>query len=217
MKVPICETTEREEIPLEGQSEEPAERAFFKVNRYETFLEEMKINWWRERERATISESDIDYIRTLNVKKGTGGKVVELCCPESRAISIFGKSQTALNSKPEPPEFDVKEPYFFSLNLYDKDGKEPDHLTRMGFRAVIAGGVTPLWKVKYGDLSPVKPGKGKFKKPVEIYNFPEGLYLVSGDRLELEIINPGIDIEIVEVQMEADIFSALKEQASQGM
>ncbi len=162
---------------LEGD----VERALHKG--YEIFLKEMKGRLRLEKARVVISETDMDYIRTFAVKRGTSGKVMELFCPASKAVAIRGQSQ----ARPQ------ESPYFFTLRCFDESGKEPSPSTKMNFKAGIENGGSPLWKASYGSL--------------KRYHFPEGIFLSNGNRLELEVIDPNIDIDRVEVSMELDVFS----------
>lgn len=148
---------------------------------YGAFLEGMKRSWVHEG-RKEIRETDTDFISTFKVKKGTIGKVMELCCPESNAVSICGQSHADHQESP----------YFFTFRCFDESGGEPSPDTRFNIKTIIAGGGNPLWKVSYGSL--------------KRYHFPEGIFLSNGAKLELEVINPDIDIDGVEVAMEVDVF-----------
>jgi len=125
---------------------------------------------------------DSAYIQTFSIKSGMAGKIIELRCPESQAISIFGKYQTV------------------SLRCFDNSNRELDPATRANFKKVDKyGGISRNCRATYGDLSPAKAIK---------YSFPEGLFLMGEEVLELEVLNPDIDIDRIELSMEADIFEA---------
>lgn len=156
------------------------EAALFEMNRHELFLKEMNSNSCIKKAPGMICDMDTEYVRTFNIKSGTAGKIIELRCPESQAISVFGKYQTV------------------SLRCFDNSIREPDPATRMNFRKVSKyGGISRKCRATYGDLSPEKEIK---------YSFPEGLFLLGEEVLELEILNPDIDIDRIELSMEADIF-----------
>lgn len=171
-----------QETPPKEQAKE-TEPTLHEENRYETFLRGMKRHWRLEKAREVIRETDADYISTFTVEKGALGKVMELFCPESRAVSICGQSQADHQESP----------YFFALRCFDESGGEPSPDTRFNIKTIIAGGENPLWKVSYSSL--------------KRYHFPEGIFLSNGNRLELEVIDADIDIDKVEVSMESDVFS----------
>ena len=194
--IPYIEKPERENGIQQLIMDEP-ESVLFKMNRYESFLQNMNSNLHLKKARGMICDKDNAYVRTFKVKSKTAGKIIEFCCPKSNAISIFGKNQIDLLSGNEPKEFDIKCPYLFSLGCFDKHNRELDPATRMNFKKVSKhGGISRAWRVFYGDL---------MSKAV-IYSFPEGLYLSENEILELEVLNPDIDIEIIKLKMEADIF-----------
>lgn len=168
-----CETIEREKMP--AQQPAPSE------TKYGAFLEGMKRSRVHEG-RKEIRETDTDFIHTFHVKKGYSGKVMEMHCPESKAVSICGQSQA-----------NGDDAYFFSLRCTGSDGREPSPSTKMNFKSCIGDWVSPLCKVSYGSLNK--------------YYFRDGLFLENGDRLIIEIIDSDIDIERVEAAVEADIFN----------
>ena len=175
-----------------------AEAVFFEMNRYESFLKYMNSNSYIKKVRGIICDKDNAYVQTFTVKSGTAGKVIELRCPESNAIFIFGKNQTVLLLENEPKEFDINDPYFFSLRCFDQSKRELDPATRMNFKKVSKyGAISRTWRASYGDFLPAKAVR---------YSFPKGLYLSGDEILELEVLNPDIDIERIELSMEADIF-----------
>ncbi len=169
-----------QEAPPKEQAKE-TEPTLHEENRYETFLRGMKRHWRLEKAREVIRETDADYISTFTVGKGALGKVMELFCPESKAVSLCGKSQA--------------HPYFFTMRCFDESGREQSPSTKMNFKAGIENGGSPLWKVSYGSL--------------KRYYFPDGIFLSNGTKLELEVINPDTDIDKVEVAMEADVFGEI--------
>lgn len=169
-----------------------ADAALFEMNRYEAFIKDMNAN--SHIERVMIRDRDTAYIQTFKVKSGAGGKIIELRCPSSNVISIFGKNQTVLLLENEPKKYDIKFPYFFSLRCYDNSNRELNPATRMNFKKISKhGGISRKWRATYGDLSPA-------------YSFPEGLYLNGDEVLELQSLNPDIDIERIELSMETDVF-----------
>ncbi len=169
-----CETIERGTTP--AQQPVPSKTG------YGTFLEGMKRGWVHE-ERKEIREKDMDFISTFKVKKGSAGKVMELRCPESKAVSICGQSQADHQESP----------HFFTLRCFDESGREPSPDTRFNIKTIIAGGGNPLSKVSYGSLKRC--------------HFPEGIFLNNSTKLELEVIDPDIDVDRVEVAAELDVFS----------
>lgn len=183
----------RQEIMIEVSTD----AAFFRMNRYEAFLKKMSINSDMKKERALICEKDTDYVQTYKVKRNTQGKIFELRCPASTALSIFGKNQTVLLFNNEPNEFEIKGPYFFGVKCFDKLYREPHPDTLMNFQTVSKKGFSRAWRVSYRDISPVNPVK---------YSIPEGLYLSGDDMLELAVLYPDIDIDRIELLFEADIF-----------
>lgn len=151
-----------------------------KMKKYESFLQYMNSNSYIKKPQGMICDMDSAYIQTFKVKSGTAGKIIELRCPPSQAISVFGKYQTV------------------SLRCFDDSNREPEPVTRTNFRKVSRyGGISRKCRATYSDLSPVKAIK---------YSFAESLYLSGEEVLELEILNPDIDIERIELSMEADIF-----------
>lgn len=168
-----CETIEREKIP--------AQQLVLSKTRYGAFLEGMKRSRVYEG-RKEIRETDTDFISTFQAKKGSAGKVMELHCPESKAVSICGQSQADHQESP----------YFFTLRCFDESGREQSPSTKMNFKVRIENGDSPLWKVSYSGMKRC--------------HFPEGIFLNNGTKLELEVINPDIDIDKVEVAMEVDVF-----------
>lgn len=185
-------------IPQRTTVEISTEAVLFEMNRYESFLKNMNSNSHIKKARGMICDRDNAYVQTFKIKSGTAGKVIELRCPESNAIFIFGKNQTVLLLENEPKEFDINDPYFFSLRCFDKSKSELDPATRMNFKKVSKyGAISRAWRAFYGDLLPMKAVR---------YSFPEGLYLSGDEVLELEVLNPDIDIERIELSMEADIF-----------
>lgn len=193
------EKLERETaIPQRKAVEVNADAVLFEMNRYESFLKDMNSNSHIKKVRGMICDNDNAYVRTFKIKSGTSGKVIELRCPESNAMSIFGKNQTVLLLENEPKEFDINDPYFFSVGCFDEHNRELDPATHMNFKkASKYGGMSRICRASYGDLLPAKAVR---------YSFPEGLYLSGGEVIELEVLNPDIDIEIIELSMEADIF-----------
>lgn len=149
-------------------------------SRYSLFLEAMKRSHVHEG-RKEIHETDTEFISTFQVKKGSSGKVMELHCPKKKAVSICGQSHA-----------DHQEPHLLVLRCFNESNSEPKVSTWVNIKTIIAGGENPLWKAPYGSLNE--------------YHFKEGIFLGNGDRLIAEIIDPDIDIERVEVSMEADIF-----------
>uniref|UniRef100_A0A6M3M312 Uncharacterized protein n=1 Tax=viral metagenome TaxID=1070528 RepID=A0A6M3M312_9ZZZZ len=198
------EKSERETaIPQQKAVEASADAVLFGMNRYESFLKEMNSCSLLKKARGMICDNDDAYIQTFTVKSGTSGKVIELRCPESNAISVFGKNQNVLLLENEPKEFDINDPYFFSVGCFDEHNRELDPATRMNFKKVSKskhGGISRICRAFYGDLLPAKAVR---------YSFPEGLYLSGDEVLELEVLNPDIDIERIELSMEADIFEAV--------
>lgn len=173
------------------------------MNIYESFLKDMNSNSHIKKARRIICDKDDTFVQTFKIKSGTGGKVIELRCPESNAISIFGKNQTVLLLENEPKEFDIREPYTFSVRCFDKNKRELNPATRMNFKKVSKyGGISRTWRVFYCDLLPMKAVR---------YSFPQGLYLSGDEVLELEALNPDMDIERIELSMEADIFETFGE------
>ena len=185
-------------IPQQTTVEISAEAVFFEMNRYESFIKYMNSNSYIKKARGMICDKDNAYVQTFTVKSGTAGKVIELRCPESNAIFIFGKNQNVLLLENEPKEFDINDPYFFSVGCFNKSNRELDPATRTNFKKVSKyGGISRKCRATYGDLSPANAIK---------YSFPVGLYLSGDEVLELEVLNPDIDIERIELSMEADIF-----------
>lgn len=181
-------------IPQRTTVEISTEAVLFEMNRYESFIKYMNSNSHIKKARGMICDKDNAYVWTFKIKSGTAGKVLELRCPESNAISIFGKNQTVLLLENEPKEFDINDPYFFSLRCFDKSKRELDPATRMNFKkASKHGGHSRAWRACYGDL-------------LKAYSFPEGLYLSENEALELEVLNPDINIDRIELSMEADVF-----------
>ena len=169
-------------IPQRKTVEISAEAALFEMNRHELFLKEMNSNSFIKKAPGMICDMDTEYVQTFKTKSGTAGKIIELRCPESQAISIFGKYQTV------------------SLRCFDNSNRELDPATRANFKkADKYGGISRNCRATYGDLSPSKEIK---------YSFPEGLYLSGEEVLELEVLNPDIDIDRIELSLEADIFEA---------
>lgn len=196
------EKLERETaIPQQKAVEVNADAVLFEMNRYASFLKEMNKCSLLKKARGMICDRDNAYVQTFKTKSGTAGKVIELRCPESNAIFIFGKNQTVLLLENEPKEFDINDPYFFSLRCFDQSKRELDPATRMNFKKVSKyGAISRTWRASYGDLLPAKAVR---------YSFPKGLYLSGDEVLELEVLNPDIDIERIELSMEADIFEAV--------
>ena len=156
------------------------EATLFEMNRHELFLKDMNRNSYIKKAPGIICDMDSAYVRAFRVKSGTAGKIIELRCPESQAISVFGKYQTV------------------SLRCFDESNREPDPATRTNFKKVSRyGGISRKCRATYGDLSPAKAIK---------YSFSEGLYLMGEEVLELEVLNPDIDIDRIELSLEADIF-----------
>jgi len=151
-----------------------AEATLFEMNRHKLFIKQMS-NSCIKKAPGVICDMDSTYVQTFKVKSGTSGKIIELRCPPSQAISVFGKYQTV------------------SLRCFDSSNREPDPATRANFRQVSRyGGISRKCRATYGDLSQ--------------YSFAEGMYLSGEEVLELEILNPDIDIERIELSLEADIF-----------
>ncbi len=196
------EKLERETaIPQQKAVEASAYAMLFGMNRYESFIKEMNNCSLLKKARGMICDNDDAYIQTFTLKSRTSGKVIELRCPESNAISIFGKNQTVLLLENEPKEFDINDPYFFSVGCFDEHNRELDPATRVNFKKVSKyGGISRICRASYGDLLPAKAVR---------YSFSEGLYLSGGEVLELEVLNPDIDIERIELSMEADIFETV--------
>ena len=162
------------------------EAAHFEMNMYESFLQDMNSN---SHIKKAICDTDDAYVSTFNVKRFTSGKVIELRCPSLNAMSISGKNQAAGND----PN-DINCPYLFSLRCFDKQDRELDYATRMNFKKVSKhGGHSRAWRACYGDL-------------LKAYSFPEGLYLSENEVLRLEVLNPDINIDRIELSMEADVF-----------
>ncbi len=167
-------------IPQRTPVEISAEAMLFEMSRYKLFLKEMNSNSCIKKAPGVICDMDTEYVQTFNIKSGMAGKIIELRCPESQAISVFGKYQTV------------------SLRCFDNSIREMDPATRVNFKKVSKyGGLSRKCRATYGDLSPAKEKK---------YSFPEGLYLRGEEVLELEVLNPDIDIERIELSIEADIF-----------
>lgn len=146
--------------------------------RHELFLEEMKGNSSKKMRAGMISHN-CAYVHTFNIKRGTSGTIFEVRCPELQEISVFGESPA------------------ISLRCFDKDNREPDPATRMNFKIVSArGSVSRKCRATYANLS---------AKAIK-YSFPDGLYLSSNEALVLEVLNPDIDLERIELSMDADIF-----------
>jgi len=164
-------------IPKRTTVEINDEATLFEMNRHESFLKEMNSNSYIKKVPGMICDMDSAYVRTFKVKRGTAGKIIDIRCPGSQAISVFGKYQT------------------ISLRCFDKHNRELDPATRMNFKKVSKyGGISRKCRATYGDLSQ--------------YSFADGLYLGGEEVLELEVLNPDIDIERTELSMEADIFEA---------
>ena len=167
-------------IPQRTLVEISTEATLFEMNRHKLFLKEMNSNSCIKMAPGMICDMDTAYIQTFNTKSGTAGKIIELRCPASQAISIFGKYQTV------------------SLRCFDNSNRELDPATRTNFKKISKyGGISRKCRATYGDLSSAKAIK---------YSFPEGLYLMGEEVLELEVLNPDIDIDKIELSMEADIF-----------
>ncbi len=164
------------------------------INRYELFLKETTVkNKYRlEKTRGIIRETDTDYVRTFTVMKGTTGTVLDLRSPQFKAVSIFGQNQIELGGEGQP-EFNVKDPYQFALHCFDNSSRELDTATRMNFKRTSAAGSGRAWRACYGDLS-------------QGYLLPLGVYLQGDDALALEVLNPDIDIERIELSVEADVW-----------
>lgn len=165
-------------IPQRTTVEISTEGTLFEMNRHDSFLKYMNSNSHLKKPQDMICDMDAAYVWTFKVKSGTAGKIIELRCPPSQAISVFGKFQT------------------ISLRCFDELDREPDPATRINFKKVSKyGGISRKCRATYGDLSPAKK-----------YSFPDGVYLSGKEVLELEVLNPDIDIERVELSLEADIF-----------
>lgn len=172
-----------------GQGNSLTEPADHRTGRYGAYLTAMEKNGWRP-EKAVIRETDAEFIRVHPLRRGCTGTVLELCCPQSKAISVFGKNQDSQGLKTEIP-------YLFTVRCYDGDNRELDPGCRINIKKVsVHGGISPASRAAYGDIKPAG------------YQFPEGMYLWHGEILTLEVLNPDIDIECVKLSMEADIFQA---------
>lgn len=167
-------------IPRRKTAEISTEAVLFQMNRHELFLKDMNSISFIKKVPGMICDMDTEYVRAFNIKSGTSGNIIELRCPESQAISVFGKYQTV------------------SLRCFNESNREPEPATRINFKKVSKnGGISRKCRATYGDLSPEKEIK---------YSFPEGLFLSGNEVLELEVLNPDIDIDRIELSMEADIF-----------
>lgn len=168
-------------IPQRKTVEINTEGMLFEMNRYELFLHEMISHSIKK--AGMICDMDTAYVQAFTVKSQTAGTIIQVRCPESHTISVFGKYQTV------------------SLRCFDQNNREPDPVTRMNFKKVSKhGGISRNSRATYGDLSSVNTIK---------YSFPDGVYLSGKEALDLEIMNPDIDIERIEFSMEADIFEML--------
>ncbi len=166
------------------------------MNRYESFINKMKSTSHTREPRDIISNKDTDYVRTFKLKSKNTGKILEICCPELTALSIFGKNQVAILSENEPKKIEIRNPYFFCVRCYDGHNRELGTATRMNFKKIINhGGTSRGWRAFYGDLSPG-------------YVFPYGVFLCSDEVLAIEVIDPDIDVEKVELSMEVNIINA---------
>lgn len=173
-----------------------AEAVFFKTNMYESFIKIMKSTSHIREPREIISDKDTDYVRTFKVKSKNTGKIMEIHCPELTALSVFGKNQTVILSENEPKEIEIRNPYFFCVRCYDGHSRELGFATRMNFKKILKhGGISRGWRACYGDLSPG-------------YVFPYGVFLCEDEVFALEVIDPDIDIEKVELSMEVNIINA---------
>lgn len=186
-------------VPQEESHESNTEPADFQVKSYGAFLQDMKRNWHLEKAREPIRETDTDFIRTFPLRRGLAGKVMELRCPTSKAVSIFGKNQTEIGSE-ETQELNIKDPYSFTLRCFDGYEWELNRAARINIKKEsMYGGISSAWRLSYGDLLSAKPG----------FQFTEGVCLFGNEVLSVEVIDPDIDIEKIEVSMEADVFQAL--------
>lgn len=196
MALPAIEKRRDKKINLQKTVEGSAGAVFFDMNWYESFIKKMKSTSHIREPREIISNRDTDYVRTFKIKSKNTGKIMEIYCPELTALSIFGKNQAAILSENEPKEIEIRNPYFFCVRCYDGHNRELGPATRMNFKKIInQGGISRAWRACYGDLSPG-------------YVFPSGVFLCGDEVLALEVIDPDIDIEKVELSMEVNIINA---------
>lgn len=166
------------------------------INGYEAFLRDMKNNW--QHEQATIHETDTCFISTFKLRKGCTGNILEMHCPPSKMISMFGKNQTERKNDGCVQEIN-KEPYAIMVRCYGCD-------TELGLQVHInlkkiskRGSTSSVRRLSYGDLS----STGN--------RFQDSVYLSDSEVLAVEAVNPDIDIERIEASVEADVFHVLSE------
>ncbi|MDD3813287.1 MAG: hypothetical protein PHZ02_01465 [Desulfocapsaceae bacterium] len=162
------------------------------------FVKEMLRHGWIFADNISphIITHDSSIIFRHIVTKQDIGNVLEITCPENKYISICGRNHFVRNYPP----------HIFSLRCSNKSDRDISPGTEIIIRKrkewILNG--TELFYENAGNLSPIIGERVKLWN--EEFPFPAGISISSGEILCFRVVNPNIDINKVELFMQADIW-----------
>lgn len=176
---------------------------------YNDFVSDMLNGDWVLSEKArpcTLTHQNTGIVSTFPVKKGTVGTALEIKCPKHQVLTVCGLGHSGIDPKDfvkNPMLYSI--PHFFSIRCKNNEGQELSLYTRLKIIKRDQENL-PVWSRTefYGDLS--QTIGERFKQKHERYYFPDGIILHGDENLVLQVSEPEIDIEKIELVMKADLF-----------
>jgi hypothetical protein len=156
-------------------------------NKYGEYMKYMKEVRDMKVKRIIIRESSDALVNLFSLDKGNIGKIVEIRCPVGNVICIKGKSQSS----------DENPPYTLELYLADEQGTELDLDIKMNILKIdTTSMITDLTYPEGVTYKYIKNG----------YVFEKGIEITGMQSLEIDVINPNIDIcsGQIKLRLEAD-------------
>lgn len=155
------------------------------------------------RERLSIDETS-EIVTVHDLAKGAVGKVISIRCPTRYKIFILGRNQS-----PKNPSSKTIDLHLLALRLTDSEGNEisPDSRIRItkekpSLETMLCA--TMLYKdVTRTEYSKIHPDRTKSDSKLYIFN--NGIQMNGEDRLNIEVVQPDIDINHLGTKLDLDI------------
>lgn len=155
------------------------------------------------RESVTIHEILSNLVTINSLKANNEGIVLDILCPSGRIISISG-------IKNYPEDYHIEDIRPFELKLANSNGEEIGPETKIKIlKNKILRKPVEICNMSYKDVSMINYSKSpdRFKTYSELYRFGQGIELKSEDRIKIYVINPDIDIDIVNFNLGIDLWT----------
>lgn len=152
-------------------------------------------------EQLCLDETS-EIVSIFSLANGTTGPIVDIRCPSRYKIFILGRNQL-------PENTDINTAYPLKVRFADSNKYEiaPDTRTRIR-RIKPSGAITMVANMFYKDITITDYQKElphKTKSDDKSYRFNQSIFVNGDEHLQIDVINPDINIDTKNVGLSLDI------------